>query len=123
MVAKDAPIVAAAATGADYLAACDQKDLLCRRDEIFAAFHCLPATPEEILPQTPRFTLDKGGAVLPSPAHPDIHEETENSQSAEQPGQPGHMGIHIRAGRWHADHNIHTGAEEKHAEQEQDAET
>jgi predicted nucleic acid-binding protein len=50
VVAKDAPVVAAArAAEATFLATYDRKDLLSKRQEIFAAFGVTVATPDEIL--------------------------------------------------------------------------
>lgn len=50
VVAKDAPIVAAAyASGATFLATYDRRDLLSKRQEIRAAFGFTVCTPQEIL--------------------------------------------------------------------------
>lgn len=50
VVAKDAPIVAAAySAGADFLATYDRRDLLSKRHEIRTAFGLVVATPQEIL--------------------------------------------------------------------------
>ena len=50
VVAKDAPIIAAArAAQADLVATYDRKDLLSKRQEILTAFGITVATPEEIL--------------------------------------------------------------------------
>lgn len=47
---KDAPVIAAArAAQASLVATCDRKDLLSKRQEIFAAFRITVATPDEIL--------------------------------------------------------------------------
>lgn len=50
VVAKDAPIVAAAySASADFLATYDRRDLLSKRQEIRTAFGLVVATPQEIL--------------------------------------------------------------------------
>ena len=50
IVAKDAPIIAAARTaGVELVATYDRKDLLSKRQEIFDAFGVVVATPDEIL--------------------------------------------------------------------------
>ena len=50
VVAKDAPVIAAArAARASLVATYDRKDMLSKREEIFAAFGVTVATPNEIL--------------------------------------------------------------------------
>lgn len=54
VVAKDAPIIAAArAAGVSLIATYDRKDLLSKREEILAAFAITVAPPSEILVQLP----------------------------------------------------------------------